>query len=58
MGSAMAGHLCNAGYKVQAWDIDRAIIDIIREIESLSPPAIHPTIIRHPITEERILYVT
>jgi taurine dioxygenase len=44
-------------YKVQPCDIDRAIIDILREIEKKAPPAIHPAVIIHPVTGEEILYI-
>ncbi len=44
-------------YKVQAWDIDTAIIDIINEFEQIFPAVQHPAIITHPITREKILYI-
>jgi taurine dioxygenase len=44
-------------YKVQASDIDRALIDIVKECEQLAPPAIHPAVIEHPVRKSRILYV-
>jgi taurine dioxygenase len=45
-------------YKVQEWDIDRAIIDIMSDFENKFPPVKHPAIITHPVTHERILYMS
>jgi taurine dioxygenase len=45
-------------YKVQEWDIDRAIIDIIEEFSREVPGARHPTVITHPVTKARSLYVS
>ncbi len=44
-------------YKIQEWDIDRALIDIIRQIEKEVPAVTHPALIRHPVTEAEILYM-
>ncbi|TBR60655.1 taurine catabolism dioxygenase [Westiellopsis prolifica IICB1] len=44
-------------YKVQEWDIDRAIIDIMNDFEQKFPPVKHPAIITHPVTQEKILYM-
>lgn len=45
-------------YKVQEWDIDRAIIDIMKDFEKQFPPVQHPAIITHPVTYEKILYMS
>lgn len=45
-------------YKVQEWDIDRALIDIMNEIEQRFPAAFHPSVITHPVTGEEILYMS
>ncbi|NEO98569.1 MAG: TauD/TfdA family dioxygenase [Symploca sp. SIO2E9] len=45
-------------YKVQQWDIDRAIIDIMNDFENRFPPVKHPAIITHPVTHEKILYMS
>jgi taurine dioxygenase len=45
-------------YKVQEWDIDRAIIDIIREFEKQAPAVPHPVVITHPVTQQRSLYIS
>ena len=44
-------------YKVQEWDIDRAIVDIMNDFEKKFPPVKHPAIITHPVTHEKILYM-
>lgn len=45
-------------YKVQAWDIDRAMIDILRDFEKLAPPVTHPAVIMHPVTHQPALYIS
>ncbi len=44
-------------YKVQEWDIDRAIVDIMNDFEKKFPPVKHLAIITHPVTYEKILYM-
>ncbi|QSJ14935.1 TauD/TfdA family dioxygenase [Nostoc sp. UHCC 0702] len=44
-------------YKVQEWDIDKAIIDILSDFEKKFPPVKHPAVIKHPATHEQILYI-
>ena len=45
-------------YKISAKDIDRALIDILREVENTAPAVTHPAVIEHPVTGERSLYVS
>ncbi len=45
-------------YKVQEWDIDKAIVDILKEFENRFPAVNHPAIITHPVTGEDILYIS
>jgi taurine dioxygenase len=45
-------------YKISAKDIDRALIDILREAEDTAPAVTHPAVIEHPVTGERSLYVS
>jgi len=45
-------------YKVQARDIDRALIDVLNDIEKKAPPVTHPTVITHPVTHQRSLYIS
>lgn len=44
-------------YKVQAWDIDKAIIDILKDFEKQFPSVKHPAVITHPFTHQQILYI-
>lgn len=45
-------------YKVQEWDIDKAIIDILHGIEERFPAVKHPAITIHPVTGAKILYAS
>ena len=45
-------------YKVQEWDIDKAIIDILRDIEERFPAVRHPAVVRHPVSGAKILYAS
>lgn len=44
-------------YKVQEWDIDRAIIDILNDFEQQAPPVTHPAVITHPVRLKPSLYI-
>lgn len=54
----MSFHEATWYYKVQPEDIDRPIIDLVREFREICPGAVHPTVIRHPITGRPSLYVS
>ena len=45
-------------YKVQHCDIDKSISEILDEFSKEAPGAHHPTVIDHPVTRERILYIS
>jgi taurine dioxygenase len=45
-------------YKVTPADIDRALVDLLNEIERLVPPVSHPAVIQHPVTAELALYLS
>ena len=45
-------------YKVQEWDIDKAIIDILRDIEERFPAVRHPAVVTHPVSGAKILYAS
>jgi taurine dioxygenase len=45
-------------YKITANDIDRAVIDILADVEQMVPPVMHPAVIQHPVTGRRALYIS
>jgi len=45
-------------YKITPEDIDRAIVDILAEVEKLVPPITHPAVIRHPVTGKPSVYIS
>lgn len=45
-------------YKITPDDIDRAVIDILAEVEKWVPPLKHPAVIEHPISRRKALYVS
>jgi taurine dioxygenase len=53
-----AVHEAKWRYKITAEDIDRAMIDILTEIERVVPPITHPAVIVHPVTGKKMLYLS
>lgn len=53
-----ARHEATMRYKVQAEDIDRSIAELIEEVKRLAPPVFHPSIVEHPVTGHRVLYMS
>ncbi|NUS45845.1 MAG: TauD/TfdA family dioxygenase [Mycobacteriaceae bacterium] len=45
-------------FKIRPDDVYRPIGDVIAEIDARTPPVRRPTVLRHPRTGERVLYVT
>lgn len=45
-------------YKVQPCDIDRSIEELIENFKAECPPQAHPAVIEHPVTGEKILYIS
>jgi taurine dioxygenase len=45
-------------YKVQACDLDRSIDELITNFKAECPPQAHPAVIEHPVTGEKILYIS
>ncbi|MCC2625736.1 MAG: tauD, taurine dioxygenase [Burkholderiales bacterium] len=50
-------HEVTYAYRVVETDIDYSIIDIMRRVKSLFPPVKHPTIITHPVTKLKSIYI-
>ncbi|NOT85580.1 MAG: TauD/TfdA family dioxygenase, partial [Methylococcaceae bacterium] len=55
---AMAIHEGQMRYKVQASDIDRSLRELLDRIDAEVPPVAHPAVIEHPVTGEKILYIS
>lgn len=55
---AMAVHEGQMRYKVQASDIDRSLRELLDRINEEVPPVAHPAVIEHPVTGEKILYIS
>jgi taurine dioxygenase len=53
-----AVHEAKWRYKVQAGDIDRAVIDLLNDAEQLAPPTTHPAVITHPVSHLPALYIS
>lgn len=52
-----AVHEAKWRYKVQEWDIDRAMIDIMNDFEKKAPAVVHPMVITHPVNGRQALYI-
>ncbi|ATB37756.1 dioxygenase [Cystobacter fuscus] len=52
-----AWHGGNGRYKVREEDIGKPLHELIEAEARLAPPVRHPSIIQHPLTQERSLYV-
>nr|WP_245736640.1 TauD/TfdA family dioxygenase [Micromonospora pattaloongensis] len=45
-------------FKIRPSDVYRPIKDLLEEIEQKTPAVAHPTVFRHPVTGERVLYLS
>lgn len=45
-------------YKVQPFDIDKGLGELMEEFHRQAPGAVHPAVIRHPVRERRALYTS
>lgn len=56
--TATAVHEGKLRYKVQASDIDKSLAELLDRIHNEVPPVNHPAVIQHPVTGEKILYIS
>lgn len=45
-------------YKVQPFDVDKGLGELMEEFHRAAPDAVHPAVIQHPLRERRALYVS
>lgn len=45
-------------YKVQPFDVDRGIGELMEQFHREAPGAVHPAVIRHPVLDREALYVS
>ena len=51
-------HSVRKYFKIRPWDAYRPMGDILQEIEQRTPPVKRPTVVTHPISKRKILYVS
>ncbi|MBO0855464.1 MAG: TauD/TfdA family dioxygenase [Nocardia sp.] len=56
--ATVAVHTPRRKFKIRPDDVYRPIGDLLAEIDRRTPPVRRPTVLRHPHTGERLLYVT
>lgn len=56
--SAVAVHDPKFKYKIQASDVDKAIDEVLAEVEKLVPPLRRRAVIEHPVTGEMVLFMS
>lgn len=45
-------------YKVQPFDVDKGLGELMEEFHRVAPGALHPAVIRHPVHDRRALFVS
>lgn len=53
-----ARHSARRYFKIRPTDVFRPLGEVLEEIEKESPDVFHPTVVTHPVTGEKILYVS
>jgi taurine dioxygenase len=56
LAGAQFSHSGRWRYKVRPQDAGMDIFEILQMIDSVAPPVLHPAVIEHPYTKEKILY--
>nr|AZF85937.1 taurine dioxygenase [Catenulispora sp.] len=54
----MAWHSARRYFKIRPSDVYRPIQDVLEDIEKETPAVAHPAVFPHPVTGERILYIS
>jgi len=56
--NSLCRHSVKRYFKIRPTDVYRPIIDILADVEAETPTVTHPTVTIHPVTGERILYLS
>ncbi|MFF1505594.1 TauD/TfdA dioxygenase family protein [Streptomyces sp. NPDC058316] len=51
-------HSVRKYFKIRPQDVYRPISEILKEVETKTPPVVHPTAFVHPMTGETVLYIS
>jgi len=51
-------HAAQLRYKIQASDLDLSLLQLLDRMNEEVPPVEHPAVIEHPVTHEKILYMS
>lgn len=51
-------HEAQLRYKIQESDIDQSLRQLLDKMNEEVPPVVHPAVIQHPVTKEKILYMS
>ncbi|MEU6018369.1 TauD/TfdA family dioxygenase [Streptomyces sp. NPDC047515] len=51
-------HSVRKYFKIRPQDIYRPISEILTEVDTKTPPVVHPTVFVHPMTGEKVLYIS
>ncbi|MFE6775889.1 TauD/TfdA dioxygenase family protein [Streptomyces sp. NPDC057702] len=55
---AVGVHSVRRYFKIRPHDVYRPLSEILREIETRTPPVLHPAVFAHPATGEQVLYAS
>ncbi|MBT3017499.1 MAG: TauD/TfdA family dioxygenase [Candidatus Thiodiazotropha endolucinida] len=56
--NATCQHSVRRYFKIRPTDVYRPLSEVINEVDNKAPPVLHPAVIAHPVTKEKILYVS
>jgi taurine dioxygenase len=55
--NASCQHSVRKYFKIRPHDVYRPIGEILKEIDEVTPTVTHPTVLTHPITQQKVLYI-